>query len=725
MSVRRFLAPLFVAALLLPFTPAQAASPLADALHPWVAAAEDSTRLADVLTLNANKVPVEFFDRLRFGYEDGSLRVMVALAHRDAAIEADMSVATTALAWYGDSPRFFGVATRDQVASLLEHPAVTFVEPDYPITNFLATSTIDARARSLESAGTGVWSYDPATDSLLSDVPGLEAAEATGRGVTVAITDSGIDRTHKDFSGFGCTAGPYSQCNSRILKTVVTEHLVRGFPDPSGGFPTTELVSGHGTHVAGTVAGNAYYGRDGDDDPVRYGADGLNFGVAPEANLVSTKNGDSASAGLSLVGLQWQIDHAEEYGIKVSSNSWGCLGGCSFNGASSTAGIFRDLYAKGVLVVFAAGNDGGGPDGAKLSGNSQSPYVMGVAAYNDVNGQLAGFSSRGSSAAPLPDPATWTPESEPVNGHRRPDIAAPGVSVWSARTLTGGTSSGIPRANLNDVLGGGSSGFVPYAIMSGTSMATPHVAGAAALLFGACPQAPVLDVMRALKSGANEFLVKKTGGGATAEAFEVGYGGLDARAAVDSLLAQPVCGGSPAISPPASNSAPTASISGPSSLDTGSSGVFDGSTSSDAEGAIASYSWDFGDGSPLAEGATVQHAFAQAGSYEVRLTVTDEQGSTGTSTHPVTVVDPTGTIAGSVSEFSKRQALPGALVDCGDAGSATTGSDGSFTLGGVKVGDYTCTASAEGYRPESQFVTVTKDQTTVITFELKRGGGRP
>lgn len=719
MSTRRFLAPLVIAALLLPFTPAQAGSLPPDDLHPWIAVAEDPARLADALTLNAHKVPVEFFERLRFGYEDGSIRVMVALSHRDAATESDMAETTTALAWYGESPRFFGVATRDQVTSLLEHPAVTFVEPDYPITNFLATSTIDARARSLKSAGTGVWSYDAATDSLVSDVPGLDAAQATGRGVTVAITDSGIDRTHKDFSGLGCKAGPYSQCDSRILKTVVTEHLAKEIPDVSGAFPTTELASGHGTHVAGTVGGNAYYGRDGDADPARYGADGLNFGVAPQASLISTKNGDSQSAGLSLFALQWQLDNAEKYGIKVSSNSWGCIGGCSFNGASSTAKMFKALYEKGVLVLFAAGNDGGGADGAKLSGNSQSPYVMGVAAYDDVNDQLASFSSRGSSAAPLPDPGTWTPESEPVNGHRRPDVAAPGVSIWAARTLTGGTSSLIPRANLNDAVGGGSSGFVPYAIMSGTSMATPHVAGAAALLFGACPQAPVLDVMRALMNGANETLVKKTGGGATAEAFEVGYGGLDARAAIDSLLAQPVCGGAP------TNTAPSASISGPTSIDTGASATFDGSASSDAEGPLASYSWDFGDGSPVAEGVTVQHAFAQAGSYAVRLTVTDQHGSSATSTHSVAVVDPTGTIAGSVSEFSKRQALPGAKVDCGAGGSATTGTDGSFTLGGVKVGDYTCTASADGYRPESQLVTVRKDRTTIISFSLKRGGGRP
>ena len=515
----------------------------------------------------------------------------------------------------------------------------------------------------------------------------------------------------------GCTAGPYMPCNSRIVKTVVTEHLIGGFPDPSGSFPTTEAASGHGTHVAGTVGGNAYYGRDGDDDPARYGADGYNFGVAPESNLISVKNGDSQSAGLSSFGLQWQLDHAAEYGIRVSSNSWGCLGGCSFNGSSATAQLFRDLYQAGVLVVFASGNDAGGPDGARLSGNSQSPYVLGVAAYDDVNHQLADFSSRGQAAAPLPDPATWTPESEPANGYRRPDIAAPGVSIWSARTLTGGTTTIIPRVNLNDPLGGGSGGFVPYAQISGTSMAAPHVSGAAALLFAACPQAEVLDVMRALMTGANAGLVTKTGGGAVAEPFEVGYGALDARSGVDSLLSQPVCGGS------GINTAPTASISGPSELETGTTATFDGSASSDSEGSIVSYPWDFGDGSELADGPLVEHAFAAAGTYEVRLTVSDEQGTVGSTTQTVTVVDPTGSVAGSVSDFAKRNGIAGATVDCGEGGSATTASDGSFTLPDVPVGDYMCTASADGYRSETSSVTVTKDATTVVTFSLKRGGG--
>ena len=77
-------------------------------------------------------------------------------------------------------------------------------------------------------------------------------------------------------------------------------------------------------------------------------------------------------------------------------------------------------------VVFAAGNDGGTEDGAAFSGNSQSPYVLSVANYDAATHVLNSTSSRGLSGEALPDPATWTPESEPVDGLRRPDIAAPG-----------------------------------------------------------------------------------------------------------------------------------------------------------------------------------------------------------------------------------------------------------------------------------------------------------
>ncbi|MGH2729086.1 MAG: S8 family serine peptidase [Actinomycetota bacterium] len=517
------------------------------ALTQWVSGASAPGAVVASIRRHPEKIPAEFDERLKWADSDGSLQVMVSLAYRDENVESLVAANTVDLSWYGDDPRFLGRITPDQLITLLKSPVVMFVEPDYPLTNFMSASSVDVRARTPNT--NGVYSFDPSTGPMgriISNVAGLTAEQVTGAGVRVAITDSGIDKTHRDFGGWDCEAGPYQPCESRIVKTMTVQHLVDPGFEPSDAIPmpTTEAASGHGTHVAGTIAGNGYYSRDGDADPDRYGGDGYVIGIAPNADLISVKNGDSQSAGLSTQALQWQLDHASEFGIRVSSNSWGCLGGCSFNGNSVAGQIFRDLYNTGVVVAFAAGNDGGGADGMAFSGNAQSPYVLGVAAYDDATSQLASFSSRGKSDQPLYDPATWTPESEPLNGTRRPDVAAPGVDIWSARTLTGGTASVIPRINLNDVTGGGSNGFLPYVTMGGTSMATPHVAGTAAVLAGACPAAAPLHIMRAVLAGANPSKVLKTGGTAMAEPFEVGYGGLDVRASLDQLRSQPACGGS-------------------------------------------------------------------------------------------------------------------------------------------------------------------------------------
>lgn len=512
------------------------------ALQRWTSGAADPAVVLAAIRRHPDKTPVEFDERLKWADSNGSLQVMVSLVRRDDKVESFVAAHTDDVSWYGDDPRFLARVTPNQLVTLLGAPVVLFVEPDYPITSFMSDSAADVRARTPDADG--VYTFDPDTGPMgriLSNVEGLTADQVTGSGVRVAITDSGIDKTHRDFGGWECEAGPYRPCDSRIVETVTVEHLVPGF-EPSDALPTTEAASGHGSHVAGTIAGNGYYSRDFGADAPRYGGDGYVIGVAPTADIVSVKNGDSQSAAFSTAALQWQLDHAEELGIRVSSNSWGCLGGCSFNPNSATSQVVRDLYLAGVVVAFAAGNDGGGDNGAAFSGFAQSPYVLGVAAYDDATDRLASFSSRGSSDAPLYDPTTWTPESEPVNGTRRPDVAAPGVSIWSAATLTGGTSAGLPRVSIGDV-DAGRGPTVEYRLMSGTSMATPHVAGTATLLSGACPDATPLDVMRAIMVGANETKVLKTAGSDRAQPFEVGHGGLDVRAGLDWLLSLPVCGG--------------------------------------------------------------------------------------------------------------------------------------------------------------------------------------
>ena len=496
--------------------------------------------LRQALAEHPSKTPQNLEANLDFATQrDGSLRVIVALNARTTEVERAMERRVRRLQWYGDGPRFFGLVDQEGFARLLSHPAVDFVEPDHELTYFLSTSVVDVNAR----GPNGIWEFDAAGSALgtlRSSVEGRGVDAVTGKGVTVAVVDSGIDKTHRDFGGWDCKPGPYAPCESRIVKAVSVEHLPTAPPDPADRLPTTEFVSGHGTHVAGIVAGNGYYARDGEADPRFYGGDGYVIGMAPQASLVSVKVGDAISAAFGTTALQWTLDHVDDFEIRVTNNSWGCARGCEYNPNSVLAQIQKDLYESGVVTVFAAGNSSGSGSGAELSGNSQSPYVLSVASYDDETGNLSSFSSRGTSGTGLHDPATWTPEAEGTNPPRRPDIAAPGDWIHSAASLTGGAASIFPRVDPKDA--GLQPGIFAYTGMGGTSMAAPHVAGAAALVIGACPGVRPLHVMQALMAGAAREKIRKSDGGGVAEPFEVGYGGLDVAASLRWLRAG-VCDG--------------------------------------------------------------------------------------------------------------------------------------------------------------------------------------
>lgn len=511
----------------------------------WIARASDPAAAAATLAAQRGKLAPRFDDRLRYARPDGRLRAMVTTTERSGAVERLVAASATSVRWYPGLPAFLGLVTPDGLARLLASEDVVYVEPDHPLSYFLASSAVDVDARA-GATGTGVWAFDAGNGlgALRSTDPALSAGAASGLGVAVAVVDGGIDRTHRDFGGFACTPAPAMPCESRVLEAVTVEQIAGRGVDPGGSLPSSDLAGGHGTHVAGIVLGNGSAARASGNagSPNLSASAELPIGIAPQASLVSVKNGETIWAGLSSFGLTWVARNAARLGIRAVNNSWGCAGGCSFDGRSASALALRALYDAGVLVVFAAGNDGGDSGGGSLSGYAQSPYVLGVANYDDATHRLAGSSSRGSATAALPDPATWTPQSEPVNGLRRPDIAAPGTRIWAARSLTGGAASLAPRVDAGELTGGALSGGTgAYVQMTGTSMAAPHVAGAAALLFSACPRATVLDAMRALMASADGARVTTTAGNRLAQPFEVGYGGLDVRAAIDRLRATVAC----------------------------------------------------------------------------------------------------------------------------------------------------------------------------------------
>ncbi|AKS40477.1 S8 family serine peptidase [Wenzhouxiangella marina] len=215
-----------------------------------------------------------------------------------------------------------------------------------------------------------------------------------------------------------------------------------------------------------------------------------------------------------------------------------------------------------------------------------------------------------------------------------------------------------------------------YDSYNGTSMATPHVAAVAALVWSYAPDMTVPEIRQLLTSTALDL-------GTPGRDNDFGFGLVQAQAAIDALG-----GGGPDPDP---NAAPTAAFSF-SCNELACS--FDGSGSSDSDGSIASYSWNFGDGNG-ASGASASHSFAADGSYSVTLTVTDNDGASDSVTQQVTVAtnggggDPSGIeltgvgykVQGRWRADLSWSGAQGGSVDIVRNGSVvtTTANDGAYT----------------------------------------------
>ncbi|WP_432181569.1 S8 family serine peptidase [Streptomyces sp. NBC_00063] len=239
-----------------------------------------------------------------------------------------------------------------------------------------------------------------------------------GKGVSVAVLDTGIDATHPDLAG-------------KIKKT-------ENFTDE----PSVADGFGHGTHVAATIAGSGA------------ASDGQHSGVAPGADLYIGKVLNSKGSGTDsdvLAGMDW----AAHSGAKIVSMSLG--GGAGADGTDPLSQAVNQLSEEtGTLFVIAAGNSGrSGTDTVGAPGAAADALTVGAV---DSDGKIADFSSRG----PLKD------------GRLKPDVTAPGVGIISARAAGTSMPTSIPVGEL-------------YTQVSGTSMATPHVAGSAAIVAQAHP----------------------------------------------------------------------------------------------------------------------------------------------------------------------------------------------------------------------------------------------
>jgi serine protease AprX len=326
-------------------------------------------------------------------------------------------------------------------------------------------------------------------------VPGLGV---TGKGVTVAILDSGVDGSHPDLA-------PAMKANLKMSPLGNDSPL-----PPVEGLPDTDTSSGHGTHVAGDVAGRGT------------ASNGAFQGSAPGASLVGLGAGEGLSVNTRSVlqGYDWIVAHKDQYGIRVVNNSFG--GSFQpFNPLEPLNKATKAATDAGIVVVFAQGNDG---DEMTMNDEATAPWVIAVAAATQTGG-LADFTSGGLEADVVD--ATFTAKDvagdprQPLNlGLYHPAVAALGENVVGPRAP--GTIVPTLGARRDVLLPPGTQAF--YTIMSGTSMASPEACGIIALVLEANPALRPADVKRVVQITAKPM--------ADVPFFRQGYGNLDPAGAV-------------------------------------------------------------------------------------------------------------------------------------------------------------------------------------------------
>ena len=345
--------------------------------------------------------------------------------------------------------------------------------------------------------------FDTASSGAIG-AAALHAAGLRGQGVTVGIVDSGCDASHPDLAdhvvhNVKLVSGEYVNLPPDSSNTIVV-------PVAMGPYNNSDLGSGHGTHVAGIVA------ADSTSDPL-----GGRYGVAPDASLVCMAVGEVLFTTAVVTAYDYLLDQPDLLGVDVINNSWG-NSYRQFDPRDPVAVATKAVADLGVVVVFAAGNSGYGNVEMSLNPFSQAPWVFSVAA-GDLQYRRGDFSSSGlvfdNSEAVQPGAGGHTVFTGDRIGIYHPDFTAPGDGISSTCTPVGAAIPGcLPDGN---------------ATASGTSMASPHIAGAAALLLQANPNLTASQVRSALQASATPVYGAD---GNPLPFWQVGYGYVDLEAAV-------------------------------------------------------------------------------------------------------------------------------------------------------------------------------------------------
>ena len=316
------------------------------------------------------------------------------------------------------------------------------------------------------------------------NAPDAWNAGYTGAGVVVGVIDTGTCITHPDIANqLWTNAGEIPGNNIDDDGNGYTDDVHGWSFDGGGSNKNINDTNGHGSHTAGTVAGD--------------GTQGTQAGMAPNAEIQTIKFWNS----LSGEGAAWNcIQYSLENGSSITSNSYGWLH--AWNPDRTTwRTICENAFAAGQIQVYAAGNEGSsyGIDSVRTPGDVPDMITVGA---TDCNMNIASFSSRG--------PTTW----QNVSGYNdwpyppgklKPTVSAPGVSTVSHSLCSG------------------------YVAFSGTSMATPHVAGCVALMLEANPNLDHYEVKQILKDTSIDR-------GASGPDNSYGAGFVDCWAAVQAAL---------------------------------------------------------------------------------------------------------------------------------------------------------------------------------------------
>jgi serine protease AprX len=372
-------------------------------------------------------------------------------------------------------------------------------------------------ARLVKAAGIGTDVYPDETlhysdttssDAMSSSRAGaqrLRARGLTGKGVTVGVVDSGCDGTHPDLADH--VTHNVALVSPEYVNAGTTPQLV--VAADQGPYSNTDIGSGHGTHVAGIVA------ADGTSGPG-------NLGVAPDATLACFAIGAVITTTAVVTAYDYALARPGMLGIDVFNNSWG-NSFRQYDPADPVNVATRAATRRGATVVFAAGNSGSENGEASVSPFNQAPWVVSVAA-GSVDRERGDFSSNGlefdnGRAAPIGAGGHTVFTGDRV-GNTQPDVMAPGVDISSSCDSTGSVIGPCPEHG--------------QAAASGTSMAAPHVAGAAAVLEQARPGLTPGQVQRALTATATPVRAH----GRRLGSWQVGYGHVNLDRAVTLVTAK-------------------------------------------------------------------------------------------------------------------------------------------------------------------------------------------